>query len=52
VTTTRSISSPHQLAPLLEAGLVKAHPELLPEDSEEFRLVESWVADGCPDEGV
>jgi hypothetical protein len=24
----------------------------LPPDSEEFRLVERWVVDGCPDEGV
>jgi Ferritin-like len=47
--------SPGADAPIIEMLRNQAMPQGRPKlatDSEEFRLLESWVIDGCPDEGI
>jgi Ferritin-like len=47
--------SPGADAPIVEMLRTRAMPQgrpAVPEDSEEFKLVEKWVVDGCPDESV
>jgi hypothetical protein len=46
-------TSPGADAPIVEMLRTRSMPQGRPkvsEDSEEFKLVESWVVDGCPDE--
>jgi hypothetical protein len=51
VTTSPSPGAEAPLIDMLRRQMPMGRPKLPPE-SEEFRLVERWVVDGCPDEGV
>jgi Ferritin-like len=52
VTTPPSPGADAPLVDMLRRQEMPQDRPKLPPDSEEFRLVERWVADGCPDEAV
>jgi hypothetical protein len=52
ITTSPSPGADAPIIDMLRRQKMPQDRPKLPEDSEEFRLVESWVVDGCPDERV
>jgi hypothetical protein len=52
VTTPPAPGEDAPMISMLRGGAMPADRPPLAVDSEEFRLVEGWVADGCPDDTV